>query len=78
MHPAFSAAIFPSFVVGPGFPPVPSKLVAAIVSGEFVDLASLLEDPIEPDAPSFPPHGNQLEIRPTQGRKKIKDILTRM
>ena len=41
---AFPAANFPPFVVCPGFPPVAPKIVAAIVSGEFIELASLLED----------------------------------
>ena len=31
------------FVVGPGFSPVPSKLVTQILSGKFVDLADLLQ-----------------------------------
>ena len=30
------------FVVGPGFPPVPAKLVAQIVAGKYIDLSDLL------------------------------------
>lgn len=30
------------FVVGPGFSPVPAKLVAQIVAGKYVDLSDLL------------------------------------
>ena len=32
------------FVVGPGYSPIPSKLVSKICSGLFVDLADLLPD----------------------------------
>ena len=39
-------------VIGPGFHPIPYKLVAAITSGEFVDLAALLRTPA--DEPTFP------------------------
>lgn len=31
------------FVVGPGFSPVPGKIVSQIVSGKFVDLSDLLQ-----------------------------------
>ncbi len=34
--------------MGPGIPPVSPKLVAAIVSGEFIDFALLLEDHVDP------------------------------
>ena len=34
-----------SFVVGPGFLPIPDKTVSNIVSGQFIDLASLLAKP---------------------------------
>ena len=75
---AFPAANFPSFVVGPGIPPVAPKIVAAIVSGEFIELASLLEDRIEPEPPSFTLIADQLVIRPTKRRKAITDILSWM
>ena len=60
---AFPAANFPPFVVGPAIPPVAPKIVAAIVSGEFIELASLLEDRIEPEPPCFTLIGDQLVIR---------------
>ena len=75
---AFPAANFPPFVVGPGFPPVAPKIVAAIVSGEFIQLASLLEDHIEPEPPCFTLVADQLVIRPTKRRKAITDILSWM
>jgi hypothetical protein len=42
-----------AFVVGPGFLPIPYKLVVAITSGQFVDFSSLLVKPSEP-LPSGP------------------------
>ena len=47
-YPPLSSAV----VIGPGFHPIPYKLVAAITSGEFVDLAALLRTPA--DEPTFP------------------------
>ena len=76
--PSYPPAAFPSFVVGPGIPPVPPKLVAAIVSGDFIDFALLLEDHVDPDAPSFSLVADQLVIRPAKRRKEITDILTWM
>ncbi len=73
---SYPPAAFLAFVVGPGTPPVTPKLVAAIVSGEFIDFALLLEDHVDPDAPSFSLVADQLVIRPTKQRKEITDILT--
>ena len=75
---AFPAANFPPFVVGPGFPPVAPKIVAAIVSGEFIELASLLKDHIEPEPPCFTLVADQLVIQPTKRRKAMTDILSWM
>ena len=36
-----------AFVLGEGLPPVPAKLVAKILKGEFIDMAELLRDNIE-------------------------------
>ena len=76
--PSYPPAAFPSFVVGPGIPPVPPKLVAVIVSGDFIDFALLLEDHVDPDAPLFSLVADQLVIRPAKRRKEITDILTWM
>jgi hypothetical protein len=76
--PSYPPAAFPSFVVGPGIPPVPPKLVAAIVSRDFIDFALLLEDHVDPDAPSFSLVADQLVIRPAKRRQEITDTLTWM
>ena len=36
-----------AFMLGEGLPPVPAKLVAKILKGEFVNMAELLQDNIE-------------------------------
>ena len=43
MHPALAKA----FVVGPGYAPVPNKLVTKITSGIFIKLANLLAENIK-------------------------------
>ena len=64
--------------MGPGIPPVAPKIVAAIVSGDFIDLAALLENCIEPETPALTLAADQLIIRPTKRRKAITDILSWM
>ena len=75
----YSLAAFTSFVGGGGggggIPPVTSKLVAAIISGEFIVFALLLEDHVDLDAPSF---SLVAVIRPAKRRKEITVILTWM
>ena len=65
----------PPFTLGEGLPPVPSKLVAKIHKGDFVDMAELLRDNIEaerryswasnPDTPSSIP-----------GRREVPDLFS--
>ena len=74
----FQLLISPPFVVGPGITPVAPKIVAAIVSREFIELASLLEDHVEPEPPGFTLVADQLIIRPTKWRKAITDNLSWM
>jgi hypothetical protein len=69
---------FLRLLCGPGIPPVTPKLVAAIVSGEFIDFALLLKGDAFADAPSFSLVADQLVIRPTKRRKEITNILTWM
>ena len=67
---------YPAFVVGPGFSPVASKLVASIVTGEFVELSQLLAPPSDTvDAPSFPLWEDRLVLRPHRKFKEITDII---
>ena len=54
------------------------KIVAAIVSGEFIELASLLDDRIEPEPRCFTLIADQLVIWSTKRRKAITDILSWM
>ena len=74
----FQLLISPPLCCGSGIPPVAPKIVAAIVSGEFIELASLLEDHIEAEPPCFTLVADQLIIRPPKQRKAITDILSWM
>ena len=40
--PTLAPSVWKAFVVGPGYAPIPGKLVAKITSGAFVELADLL------------------------------------
>ena len=71
-----SSNSLPALIVGPGFPPVSSKLVTAIIYGEYIELATLLEDLATQEAPSFSVLIDQLIVRPTKPRKQITDIVT--
>jgi hypothetical protein len=64
----------PSFVVGPALPPVSAKLVSLIVSGQFVDLDSLVGDPSDSDTPAFSLLEDKLVLRPAKKRKEITSI----
>ena len=61
------------FIVGPGFSPVPYKLVSQIVSGKFVDLAELLSDNLK-DAESEPQllFDGRIILTSTNKRQKTK------
>ena len=61
------------FIVGPGFSPVPYKLVSQIVSGKFVDLAELLSDNLK-DAESEPQllFDGRIVLTSTNKRQKTK------
>ena len=69
------------FVVGPGFSPVPAKVVSQIVSGKFVDLGDLLQANIsqaESEPQLFFDGRMILTSNPKRSRKKIDDIVTWM
>lgn len=64
------------FLLSEGLPPVPAKLVAKIQSGEFIDMAELLQDNIEATrrrGESDPPHCSSETKRP---RREIPDFLS--
>lgn len=67
------------FVIGPGFSPVPSKLVSQIVAGKYVDLSALIPENLETKEPSpqFLLDGHLLYTpQPKKPRRKIEDIAT--
>ena len=67
-----------AFVVGPGYAPIPGKLVAKITSGAFVELADLLAENIRTQEAE--PHtylDGKLLVAPAKKRVvEINDILT--
>ena len=78
---SFSSSTVPTlqqpFIVGPGFSPVPYKLVAQITSGKFIDLAELLSDNLrDNEAEPQPLLDGRLVLTATSKRPKrsIDDI----
>lgn len=63
-----------SFVLGEGLPPVPAKLVAKILKGEFIDMAELLRDNIEAERRRGGSDTASIQLRPS--RREIPDILS--
>ena len=65
-------------MVGPGYSPVPEKLVSKIRSGQFVDLADLLAEILkiqEPEPPSY--FEGKLLVPSTKKRvQEITDLIT--
>ena len=69
------------FVVGPGFSPVPVKLVAQIISGKYVDLSELLAVNLvqkEPEPQLLLDGQLVLTSQPKQQRRRIEDIASWM
>lgn len=67
------------FVIGPGFSPVPSKLVAQIVAGKYVDLNDLIPANLEAEEPQpqLLLDGHLLYTpQPKKPRRGIEDIAT--
>ena len=65
------------FVVGPGFSPIPAKLVGQIVAGKFVDLSELLSSNIasaEPEPQLFFKGRLVLTSTPKKPKQRIEDI----
>ena len=76
--PTLAPSVGKTFVVGPGYAPIPGKLVAKITSGVFVELADLLAENIR--AQEAEPHtylDGKLLVAPGKKRVvEITDILT--
>ena len=74
----FAPSVGKAFVVGPGYAPIPAKLVAKITSGVFVELADLLAENLR--AHESEPHtylDGKLVVSPARKRVvEITDILT--
>ena len=74
----FTPSVGKASVVGPGYAPIPAKLVAKITSGVFVELADLLAENLR--AQESEPHSyleGKLVVTPAQKRVvEITDILT--
>lgn len=63
-----------AFVLGEGLPPVPAKLVAKILKGEFIDMAELLRDNIEAERRRGGSDTTSSQLR--TARREIPDILS--
>ena len=69
------------FIVGPGFSPVPAKLVAQIVAGKYIDLSDLLAVNLvqrEPEPQLLFDGQLVLTSQPKKQRQRIKDIISWM
>lgn len=71
-----------AFILGPGRPPIPAKLVTQILAYKFIELADLLPDNLEnpsPEIPSFLIEGRSIVPTTTTSSRKrgdIHDIIT--
>lgn len=76
----FSAPILNQpFVVGPGYSPVPAKLVSQIVSGKYIDLSDLMDPNLmeSENEPQVMFDGRiVLTSTPKRNRHKVEDIVT--
>lgn len=82
VFPSVSAPILHQpFVVGPGFSPIPAKLVGQIVAGKFVELSDLLSSNIvlsEPEPQLLFDGRLVLTSTPKKAKRRIEDIATWM
>ena len=65
------------FILSEGLPPVPYKLVARILKGEFIDIAELLRDNLEAQrrASAVAQHG-ATGASPAKSRREIPDLMS--
>lgn len=75
-----SPGLHQPFVIGPGYSPVPAKLVMQIVAGKFIDLNDLLPAnllPISESEPQLMLDGRLvLTSQPKKERRKFEDIVS--
>ena len=77
--PIIASALPQPFVIGPGSAPVPAKVVAQILSGNFVDLAELINTNLiegENEPQVFLDGRVVLSQAPKRNRRKVEDIVT--
>ena len=74
--PAQSPILHQAFVVGPGFSPIPAKLVSQIVAGKFVELNKLLSVNIvsTESEPQLLLNGRLVLTSPKKPKRHIEDI----
>lgn len=64
------------FVVGPGFPPIPPKVVASVVGGEYINLGVLIQKPSESrvSEPSISFEGRVIVSNAPKPPRRITDL----
>ncbi|KAK3751753.1 hypothetical protein QZH41_002157 [Actinostola sp. cb2023] len=72
--------LYQPFVVGPGYSPIPAKLVGQIVTGKFIDLSDLLPSNLTPVSDSEPQlmlDGRLvLTSAPKKPKRRLEDIVS--
>ena len=79
--PVSAPILHQPFVVGPGYSPIPAKLVGQIVAGKFVELSDLLSSNIvlsEPEPQLLFDGRLVFTSTPKKAKRHIKDIATWM
>ena len=77
LAPSLPSHLDQPFVVGPGFSPIPAKLVAQIVAGKFIELSELLSVNLqqsEPEPQLLLDGCLVLTAQPKKQRHRIEDI----
>ena len=64
------------FVLSEGLAPIPAKLVARILRGDFVDMAELLRDNLEAVRRRAPYDGAAESLQPKKSRREVPDLLS--
>ena len=78
-HEATKGGVGKPFILSEGLPPVPQKLVARILRGEYIDMADLLRDNLEAQRRSASQSSGSSSMGvapPARSRREIPDILS--